>query len=75
MLTDPDRAALDFEGRWYRFAGRKDSDILSELGETPTVHYARVNRLLDDPDALAYSPVLVRRLRRLRDARRAVRTG
>lgn len=66
MLTDMDRAALDLEGRMWRYAAVKEEAIRA-TGTTPTRHYQRVTRLLDDPDALAYAPVTVNRLRRLRD--------
>jgi hypothetical protein len=34
-----------------------------------------LNRLIDRPEALAYDPMLVRRLRRLRDSRRRRRVA
>lgn len=68
MLTDTDRAALDLEGRPWRFAAAKE-EAIRRARSTPIRHYQRVARLLDDPDALAYAPVTVYRLRRLRDAR------
>lgn len=42
---------------------------------TPTAYYAALLRLLDEPAALEYAPMVVRRQVRLRDARRAVRSG
>jgi hypothetical protein len=41
---------------------------------TPTRYYQVLNALVDRPDALAADPLLVRRLRRLRAARRRGRT-
>ena len=46
-----------------------------QLGESEWIMAAHVSRLLDDPAALAAEPVIVNRLRRLRDARRRVRVG
>lgn len=65
-MTDADRQLLDLEARFYRHVGAKESAILDELGISPHRYYLRLNTLLDDPEALAHSPVLVNRLRRLR---------
>lgn len=65
-LTDADRALLDFAGRWYRHPGAMQQAALDELGLTPTTYWARVNALLDRPEAAAYAPTTVARLRRLR---------
>ncbi|HET7430904.1 MAG TPA: DUF3263 domain-containing protein [Nocardioides sp.] len=69
MLGDSDRRALDLEARWWRFAGTKDAAVRAELGESPADYHRRLGRLLDDPEAAAYAPVLVRRLRRQRARR------
>lgn len=69
-LTDADRAALDLEGRFWKHAGAKEDAVRVELGVTPTRHYQRVARLLDDPAAIAYAPFVVNRLRRVRAAGR-----
>lgn len=68
-LTDQDVAALDLEARFWRHAGTKEDAIRRELGVTPIRHYQRVARLLDDPAAIAHAPVVVARLRRIRDGR------
>jgi hypothetical protein len=36
-------------------------------------YYNELNRLLDSPDALAYDPLVVRRLQRARERRRRMR--
>lgn len=66
MLADLDRAILDFEARWWKYPGRKEQAILDELGLTGVRYYQRLNALLDEPDALAYAPAVVNRLRRRR---------
>jgi len=68
-LTDVQLAVLEIESRTWRYAGVKEAHIRAELGMTPTRYYAVLNRLLDDPAAEAAYPQLVRRLRRLREAR------
>ena len=73
-MDDLGRKTLDFEaGRWWRYLGAKEQQVRAEFGESLTRYYARLGVLLDDPEAVAYDAVTVGRLRRLRDARRAVR--
>ncbi|MBD3942774.1 DUF3263 domain-containing protein [Microbacterium sp. NEAU-LLC] len=77
-LTDRDRALLDFEGEWRRHAGAKEEAIRAELGMSPARYYQLLGRLIDTTDAQEHDPMLVKRLRRLRDARlheRAVRAA
>jgi hypothetical protein len=69
-LTDRDRAILDFEGEWRRHAGAKEEAIRADLGLSPARYYQLLGRLIDTADAQAYDPMLVKRLRRLRDAAR-----
>lgn len=69
-LTEADQALLDFERRWWRQPGAKERAILENFECSPTRYYQRLNALLDEPAALAYDPLLVERLRRLRRARR-----
>jgi len=68
-LTDRERAVLDFENQWWRHAGAKEQAIRDTFDLSPTRYYQLVNALLDRPAALAYDPVLVKRLRRLRASR------
>lgn len=72
-LSDLDLAVLAFEHRRYRHAGAREEAITVEFGMTPTAYAQHLNRLLDDPAAYLHDPVLVKRLRRLRDTRRASR--
>lgn len=73
-MTDDDRAILTFAALTFRHAGSMDAAVREQLGLTPTAFYARLLRLLDDPEALAVDPVLVHRLRRMRDNRLTRRT-
>lgn len=69
-LTDRDRAILDFEAGWWRQRGSKEDAIRAQF-DVSAVRYAQLlNQLLDRPEALAYSPTVVNRLRRIRTARR-----
>lgn len=77
-LSERDRAMLDFERQWWRYAGSKEEAIRAQFEINATRYFQLLNTLLDSPDALAYDPLLVKRLRRLRDARqkaRAARSG
>lgn len=74
-LTEREEHILAFERRWWRRAGSKEQAIRDELGLSAVRYYQLLNRLLDNPAALAFDPVLVRRLRRIRAVRARVRTG
>jgi len=74
-LSERDAQILDFERQWWRYAGAKD-DAISELFDlTATRYYQILNSLLDNPAALAHDPMLVKRLRRMRDQRQRVRSA
>jgi hypothetical protein len=68
-LTDRDRALLDFEVEWRRHAGAKEEAIRAELGMSPARYYQLLGRLIDTTEAQEHDPMLVKRLRRLRDVR------
>jgi hypothetical protein len=72
-LTERDRAILDFERGWWAQPGPKDAAIRAHLELSGTRYYRLLNELLDDPGAYEYDPLLVLRLRRLRDRRRRAR--
>ena len=74
-LTDQDRAVLRFARTRWLHDGARDTAIRDLFGLS-TVRYDQwLNALLDNPAAYVEQPVLVNRLRRLRDVRRARRTG
>lgn len=73
-LSETDYSVLQFERGWWRFAGAKEQAINAEFGMTPTQYYQVLNRLIDSPAALAAEPLLVKRLRRLRDSRQRERS-
>lgn len=74
-LSDRDRALLAFEAEWRRHGGAKEEAIRAEFGIPPARYYQLLGRLIDTADALAHDPMLVRRLRRLRDERRALQSA
>lgn len=72
-LTDRDRAILDFERTWWSEPGPKATKIQARFGLSPTRYYRLLNELLASPEAAAYDPLVVHRLRRLRSDRRRAR--
>lgn len=65
MLSSSDRRILDFERGWFLHPEPKDRSIIDVLGLTPAEYYDRLRELMSRPDALAYDPLTVRRLRRM----------
>lgn len=73
LLDARGRRILDFERTWWQEDGLKERAIRSRFGLSAARYYQLLNRLIDRPEALRYDPMLVRRLRRLRTARRRQR--
>ena len=72
-LTERDKAILDFERSWWAESGVKETAILERFELSASRYYQILGDLLDAPDAMQHDPLLVRRLRRMRDNRRRVR--
>jgi hypothetical protein len=72
-LDELGRHVLDFERSWRRAGRSKERAIRESFGITPTRYHQVLVRVVETAEALAYDPMLVRRLRRLRDARRRTR--
>jgi hypothetical protein len=72
-LTERDQAILDFERSWWTEPGPKDTAIRERFELSGTRYYQLLTELLDDDDAMAYDPLLIRRLRRVRERRRRAR--
>ncbi|PPF60871.1 DUF3263 domain-containing protein [Clavibacter californiensis] len=69
------RAVLDFERDWTRHAGAKEEAIRQAFGLSATRYYQLLGSLLETREALAYDPLLVGRLLRLRETRAAARAA
>ncbi|QLF83847.1 helix-turn-helix DNA binding domain protein [Gordonia phage Moosehead] len=69
-MTDDDRRMLDLAGQRWNYAGSLEQRVRDEFGISLTRFWQRVNQLIETEEALAYSPVVVNRLRRLRTPRR-----
>ncbi|MSO43559.1 MAG: DUF3263 domain-containing protein [Candidatus Planktophila sp.] len=72
-LSDLESRILDFEASWWRYAGAKESAIAELFELTAPRYYQLLNDLIDREDALMAAPMLVKRLRRLREARMSTR--
>ena len=74
-LSERDMCILAFERSWWRLAGAKERDILEVFGVPVTRYYQLLNDLIDRPEAAAFDPVLVTRLRRQRSRRQRMRSA
>ena len=74
-LSDLEVRILDFERSWWRYAGAKESAIKELFDLSAPRYYQLLNDLVDREDALLASPMLVKRLRRLRQARMSARSA
>lgn len=74
-LSERDQQILEFERLWWQYAGAKEQAIREKFEMSATRYYQVLNALIDSPDALAFDPLLVKRLRRLRSARQRMRSA
>lgn len=74
-LDDRSKRILDFEREAWRLDVPKARAIRERFGFSPTRYHQLLHRAVDHPGALAYDPMLVRRVRRLREARRRRRVA
>ena len=72
-LSDGDRSLLEFEENWWQRPGPKAEAIRRRFGISASAYYRRLAALVDSDDALDHAPLVVRRLRRQRSARRKTR--
>lgn len=74
-LDERSRSVLDFERESWKLEVTKERAIRERFGFSPARYHQLLHRVIDRPEALAYDPMLVRRLRRVREARRRARTA
>lgn len=55
--------------------GAKEEAIRADLGISPARYYQLLGRLIDTAEAQEHDPMLVKRLRRLREARQHARVA
>ncbi|HEX6445382.1 MAG TPA: DUF3263 domain-containing protein [Streptosporangiales bacterium] len=74
-LSERDAQILSFERQWWKYAGAKEQAIRELFNMSATRYYQILNTLIDRPDALAFDPMLVKRLRRMRSSRQRARSA
>ncbi|MFC4536816.1 DUF3263 domain-containing protein [Sphaerisporangium dianthi] len=74
-LTERERELLAFERQWWRYAGAKEQAIRDAFDISSTRYYQLLGRLVDRPEAMAFDPLTVKRLRRLRASRQRERAA
>jgi hypothetical protein len=57
-MTDLDHQILEFEGKWWRYAGNKEAAIRDQFGWSPIRYAQRLNAVLDNPKAQQHNPTL-----------------
>ena len=65
-LTDLERAMIALEKRHWKYQGTKEKAITA-LGLTPIAYYQKLNTMIDSQRVIAAEPILMHRLRELRD--------
>ncbi len=74
-LGERERRILDFEREAWKLTTAKERAIRERFGFSAARYHQLLNRIVDTPEALAYDPMLVRRIRRVREARRRRRVA
>jgi len=72
-LSDLELSILAFERQWWRHAGAKESAIKENFNLAPAAYYQLLSVLIDKDVAYELEPMLIKRLRRLRDVRSSKR--
>ncbi len=75
VLSERDADILDFEKSWWTACVSKEQEIRDRFGLSSARYYQILNALIDRPEALEHDPLLVKRLRRLREQRHRDRSA
>ena len=75
VFSAHDQSILDFERQWWQHAGAKEQAIRAEFGLSAARYYQLLGGVIDSPLAVAYDPMLVKRLHRMRDSRSQARVA
>ena len=75
QLSEREQEILGFERQGWKYAGAKEQAIRDLFDMSATRYYQVLNALIDRPEALAFDPMLVKRLRRLRASRQRARSA
>ena len=74
-LSERDARFLDFEKSWWQARASKEQVIRDRFDVSASRYYQLLNALIDRPEALEHDPMLVRRLRRMREQRQRQRSA
>ena len=74
-MSERDQQVLAFERQWWKYAGAKEQAIRELFDMSATRYYQVLNAVIDRPEALAFDPMLVKRLRRMRASRQRARSA
>jgi hypothetical protein len=74
-LDPRSKEILDFEREAWKLSVTKERAIRERFGFSPSRYHQVLHRIIDRQEALVYDPMLVRRLRRVREVRRRARTA
>src|SRR3954465_11581546 len=74
-LSDREREILAFERQWWKYPGAKEQAVRELFDMSATRYYQVLNALIDRPAALAFAPMLFKRLRRMRPPRQRARSA
>ena len=74
-LTEREMAILDFEKSWWQARAPKETEIRERFNLSAARYYQLLNARIDRPEALEHDPLLVKRLRRLREQRQRTRSA
>ena len=75
QLSERDQAVLAFERQWWRHIGAKEEAIRATFNLSAARYYQLLGALVDSPLALAFDPILMNRLQRMRSARSEARAS
>ena len=69
QLSELEHKVLEFERQWHTLGGVKEHAIREQFNLSSTGYFQNLNSLLDNPHAYEQDPILIKRLRRIRDGR------
>lgn len=75
MLSATQEDVLRFERQAFKHAAAKEEAIRAHFSLPASRYYQLLNATLDEPAAMVFDPMLVKRLLRLRDARTEARSA
>ena len=70
LLSERDRAMLQFESNWFILDENKFEAIRARFGCSVEEYNLEMNQVIEKPAAMEFDPLVVRRLRRHHERRR-----